>query len=209
MREFWNSEITSASWIKLQELNKGFKFMVIGGWAVYLYTKLQKSKDIDIVIDYSTLRAIESKYRLEKNERLSKYEVKLELFDIDIYVPRYSKLALPADMLLNHYATHIEGFEVPVPEALIILKLGAARERSASEKGDKDSIDILGMLFYSGADMARLSEIAKENNTPNCIRQLKNILENFNTDNTKYLNLNEASFAKLRRKHLEIINMNL
>lgn len=56
MKEFWNSEMTAASWDALQELNKEYEFTLIGGWAVYLYMRLQKSKDIDIVVDYPVLR---------------------------------------------------------------------------------------------------------------------------------------------------------
>lgn len=53
-------------WYRLRELNKEIEMVVIGGWAVYLYTKLSKSKDIDIVIDYGTLRKLDSEYTLVK-----------------------------------------------------------------------------------------------------------------------------------------------
>ena len=68
--EFWNDEVTMQSWSRLIELSKEIEMVVIGGWAVYLYTGLSKSKDIDIIIDYSTLRKLASKYSLVKNDLL-------------------------------------------------------------------------------------------------------------------------------------------
>lgn len=56
MNEFWNSDITEASWRGLQELKREIDFVLIGGWAVYLYSRLQKSKDIDVIVDYPALR---------------------------------------------------------------------------------------------------------------------------------------------------------
>ena len=49
--EFWNSTLTEKSWkILLQLKEKKFDFIVIGGWAAYLWTSLHKSKDIDIAV---------------------------------------------------------------------------------------------------------------------------------------------------------------
>ena len=49
--EFWNSLLTEKSQKLLMQLkNPPIKFILIGGWAVWLYTKQQKSKDIDIVL---------------------------------------------------------------------------------------------------------------------------------------------------------------
>ena len=49
--EFWNSLLTEKSQKLLMQLkNQPIKFILIGGWAVWLYTKQQKSKDIDIVL---------------------------------------------------------------------------------------------------------------------------------------------------------------
>lgn len=46
--EFWDESVTEKSWIKLLELKKEVAFILIGGWAIYEYTNLQKSKDIDV-----------------------------------------------------------------------------------------------------------------------------------------------------------------
>src|SRR3989344_179180 len=95
-REFWNSLLTEKSWNLLQELKKEHSFILIGGWAVYLFTKQQKSKDIDIVIDIKELQKFKSE-NLNKNDNLKKYEIKREDIDIDIYLEHYSRLAIPAE----------------------------------------------------------------------------------------------------------------
>jgi hypothetical protein len=45
---FWHSELVESSWSTLQQLKNRYEFILVGGWAVYLYTKALKSKDIDI-----------------------------------------------------------------------------------------------------------------------------------------------------------------
>ena len=55
--EFWNSALTEKSWkVLLQLKEKNFDFVVIGGWAAYLWTSLHKSKDVDIAVkDFNDL----------------------------------------------------------------------------------------------------------------------------------------------------------
>ena len=47
MPEFYQDLITQKSFEALQNLKREFDFILIGGWAVFLYTKDLKSKDID------------------------------------------------------------------------------------------------------------------------------------------------------------------
>src|SRR3989338_4382424 len=143
--EYWNELITEKSWKILQEIKGKFNFLLIGGWANYLWTKQLKSKDIDIVVDFSTLEELKQNYDLRKNDNLKKYEIKISEIDIDIYVIHYSKLALPLEKLR---ATQIEGFNVVKSEELLILKQGAHIDRKESEKGEKDRLDILGLLLF-------------------------------------------------------------
>ena len=109
--EFWNSLLTEKSWRIMQELKKEkFRFIVIGGWAAYLWTKQHKSKDIDVIIpDFKELETLSKKYPLSKNDNLKKYEIKIEEIDIDIYLPYYSKLALPVQVIAKN-TTRIESF---------------------------------------------------------------------------------------------------
>jgi hypothetical protein len=201
MTEFWNDSVTEASWKKLQELGKEIDFVLIGGWAVYLYTKLHKSKDIDIIVDYQTLRRLGALYRMNKNDRLKKYEVVLDKFDIDVYLPGYSKLALPVEDIVKDYSAMKSGFKVPIPEALMTLKLGAYFDRSESMKGDKDSIDLMGLLFYGEVDVEKLGVLLKRHGLASYARTLLKILVNFDKDMLKFLNLNEKSFSVLRKRY--------
>lgn len=56
MKEFYHSLITEKSFKSLQELSKDFNFVLMGGWAIFLYTRALKSKDIDIIIKYDEQR---------------------------------------------------------------------------------------------------------------------------------------------------------
>lgn len=67
---FYHDVITQKSWEELKKIKKGINFVLIGGWAVYLYSKNLKSKDIDILIEYSEIIKLKDKYDFSKNERL-------------------------------------------------------------------------------------------------------------------------------------------
>jgi len=88
---------------------------------------------------------------------------------------------------------------------LMILKLGAASERLKSEKGSKDAIDVLGILFYSGFEMKTFSDILYDYKMEKYASLLHLILNEFDKRDLKYLNLNENGFSKLRKKYLEEI----
>ena len=49
--QYYHDIITEKSFEFLQELKKKFNFVLIGGWAVFLYARTLKSKDIDIIVD--------------------------------------------------------------------------------------------------------------------------------------------------------------
>jgi len=200
--EFWNADLTQESWNALVGLRKEIDFILIGGWAIYLYTKLQKSKDIDIIVDYRTLRILKSEYSLSRNDRLMKYEVKSGAFDIDVYLPKYSKLTIPPEEIISKYINVIDGFKVPTPEALIILKLGAFSERSGSIKGEKDVVDILGMLFYAGVDASKLEKLLGKYGTEGYTKLLTSALVGVDRRVLGYLGLNEKDFSRLRRDWL-------
>jgi len=198
--EYWNDELTEKSWKVLLQLKKEpFKFVLIGGWAAYLWTKLHKSKDIDIVIsNIKEIEYLKQNHSLKKNDNLKKYEIQFEEIDVDIYVPYYSKLSIPPEEIVK-YTTKIEGIEVVIPEALLILKQGAELDRRASVKGSKDQIDILGLLCYSNIDLKKYLEILKKHKLENYIIELKKIVANFK--DIEYLNLNPRQF-KLKKKEI-------
>src|SRR3989338_6242024 len=183
--EFWNSELTEKSWKLLQEINKKYKFIVIGGWATYLWIKQQKSKDIDIVVEIEELQKLKNEF-LIKNDRLKKYEIKFGGVDIDIYVSHYSQLAIPAEDI-KKYSTKLDGFNVISPEALLILKQGAEINRKNSIKGEKDQIDIISLLFFSDPDYSKYFSMLKKYSLENYRERLIIILKNFKDYNSLYL----------------------
>jgi|SRR3989344_6854980 len=195
--EFWNSLLTEKSWKLLQELKKKYNFILIGGWAIYLWTKQQKSKDIDIVVDIKELQKLKRE-NLNKNDNLKKYEIKYEEIDVDIYVPYFSKLTIPTEDLKN-YTSKIEGFEVASSEVLLILKQGAESQRKNSVKGEKDKIDIISLLSFSNIDFKRYKSIIEKYKLVNYIEKLINLVRNF-TD-YQSLNLNPREF-KLKKEEI-------
>lgn len=205
--EFWNELLTKASWEKLQEFSKEFDFVLIGGWAAYLWTKQHKSKDIDIVVGYETLARLQTRYRLEKNERLRKYEIKFEKFDIDIYVPFFSKLALPLEDVVKEHTTKIGNIKTIEAEILLVLKQGAEIDRRNSVKGTKDSIDIITLLYYAPVDWKKYFELLKKYKLENYNRELLHVINTFQDDNIKYLGIDFQQFKKWKRKIVEEIRM--
>jgi len=177
MSEFWNSLLTEKSWELLQDIKRKFDFILIGDWAVYLLTKQNKSKDIDIIVSINELEKLKP-LGLSKNNDLKKYELKNKGIDIDIYVEYYSQLAIPVNEI-KKYSCSIEGFRVVKPELMIILKEAAFLNRSDSIKGEKDKIDIVSLIFFSGADLNYLNKIAKEYKLDNYMQKLKEIVYNF------------------------------
>jgi len=71
MSQFYQKIITEKSWEALTVFKKQFDFILIGGWAVYLYTHALKSKDIDIIalimlpdFDFGLYQKILDSYKL-------------------------------------------------------------------------------------------------------------------------------------------------
>lgn len=193
---YYHDLVTEKSWLALQELKRKYKFVLVGGWAVYLYTKGLKSHDIDFICDYKELEKLKNEYELIKNERLKKYEIHKGDFDIDIYVPFFSDLGLPMEDLQN-MAWSKEGFDVLKPEALLILKQKAYSDRKHSLKGEKDKLDIIS-LTAKMEDLSKYHELLLKYG----LRGYKETLHDLfsKTRSAPELNINEYAFSKLRKK---------
>lgn len=196
--EYWSTIITQKSWDILQKIKKELDFILIGGWAVYLWAKSHKSKDIDIVVGYKGLDKLKSSYSLKKNDSLKKYEIIIDDIGIDIYVPFYSKLPLLES--IDDYTSKIESFKVVNPEALLILKQAAELDRGSSEKGLKDRIDIMDLLLKCQIDFKEYGNILAKHNLKDFKNRMLGIVSMFNE--TKYLGLNPREF---KLKKLELI----
>jgi hypothetical protein len=131
-----------------------------------------------------------------------KYEIKLDEFDIGICLPGYSKLTVPVKDVVANTAVR-EGFNVPRPEFLLLLKAGAFIDRKDSIKGEKDSIDLVGLIFYADIDFAFLKQLIDRYELEGYARTLAETVKHFDANLAKYLNLNENSLSKLKKRYYE------
>ncbi len=171
----WREEVMERSWRLLQRLRSEFPFTLIGGWAVYLYTRRLKSKDIDIIVGLEVLGRLKSGYGITKNDRLRKYEFTVDGIDVDTYVPFYSDLGIPAEELLES-SGNVEGFRVPRPERLLVTKQKAEAERRGSEKGFKDRVDILSLLLFSEIDLMSYARLLARHSLFSYLEELRRIV---------------------------------
>ena len=160
---FYHDLITKKSWEELKILNKKIKFVLIGGWATYLYTRGLKSKDIDIIVDYGQLSKLKEAYEVTKNERLKKYEARKEEIQIDVYLPHYSEIGIPVDILIGS-SISLEGFRVLKKELLICLKIYVFSIRGRTPKGEKDFLDILSLFKTKVGNITGIIKIKKDYN---------------------------------------------
>lgn len=199
-QDFWHNFITEKSFQTLQALRKNHSFVLIGGWAIFLYTKQLKSKDVDIVVGAETLGQLKQNFDVIKNERLKKYEIKMEGFDVDIYVPFWSELGLPLDYVLET-ATSIEGFNVPAKEILLCLKIFTYGQRKGGLKGKKDKIDVVSLLYFNNVNFKKFADILTKFGLENLFTELKEILNS--GVEMRELNLNKKQYADLKKRILK------
>lgn len=195
--QFYNDVITQTSFAYLQGMKKKYKFILIGGWAVYLYSKSLKSKDIDIIVDYDVLAKIKESDKIFKNERLRKYEINTGNFDIDIYVPHYSELGIDVAEIQN-YVVSREGFSAPALEILLLMKLFAWYNRRGSSKGQKDELDIFSLAFLPELNWKKYLEFVKKFNFLKYNKEFAQLLKR--TSSIKELEVNEQKMSKTRKR---------
>ena len=194
--QFYHSLVTENSYKFLQDLKQDYKFILIGGWAVYLYTRALKSKDIDIIIDYPELAKMREKNEVFKNDRLKKYEIKTGEFDIDIYLPHYSELGIDAGDIQKKSIAR-QGFILPELEILFLLKLFAWKNRKGSAKGRKDELDIFSLIFLPEFDWKKYLAQIKKFGMDKLHKDLVALIKN--TSRIEELGINEQKMAKLKK----------
>jgi len=197
MAEFYQNLITEKSFKILQDLRRQYDFILIGGWAVFLYTKALKSKDIDLIVDYLELERLKEKFNLIKNDRLKKYEIKQEEVDVDIYLSHYSNLGISVKEIGN-YSISREGFLVPKIEMLLALKQFVFNHRRGSSKGEKDRLDILSLLRTEEIKWNFYLELLEKHGLSEFKEKLSALLKEVRE--APELGLNEYAMAKLRNK---------
>lgn len=202
MRQYYQDTITDESFVLLSKLNQQIDLLLIGGWAVWLYTKSLKSKDVDFIIDYSVLSFLQSKFPVFKNERLKKYELIEGRVSVDIYLPHFSFIGIKIEEL-SKYKTRKSGFTILTKEALLLTKQTAYKSRFASAKGQKDKVDILSLILLPDFDFQAYQELLKTYGLTEYLVYLKKILNE--THEFKELGLNAHAFAILKKRLMEII----
>lgn len=197
--EYYHNLITQKSLELLKELKRHYDYILIGGWAVFLLTKSLKSKDIDIILDYPELKKIKQGFDLIKNERLKKYEIKISEIDVDIYVYHYSNPGLPAEEV-EKYSLWLEGFRIPRAEILLVLKLAAWQNRQGTPKGEKDKIDIIGLLSLPQFDFHLYKSVLAQYGQPHFLERLVRLI--LELREVKELGLNQYKFSRLKKEVL-------
>ena len=112
-------------------------------------------------------------------------------------MPYYSKLIVPPQDIVN-MTRSVEGFTLPIPEVLLLLKIGAFNSRKTSIKGRKDLIDILGLLLFSEVDKPKFNELAKKYSVD--LTFLRAEIKRIDDETLRYLKLNKHEFSKLKDK---------
>lgn len=199
---FYHDLITQKSWQLLQNLRKKYDFILIGGWAVFLYTKALKSKDIDLVVEYGELEKLKEEFEVSKNERLKKYEARKEEMEIDIYLPFYSNPGLPTEDL-KKFATSLAGFKTVEKEILAILKQKALLERVNSVKGRKDLVDLVSLFRLEDFDWQKYLRIVREYGLKEYLDFIRQILQR--TIKIEELGLNVHQVDRFKKKILPLL----
>lgn len=206
--ELWNDLITEKSKELLFQLKKTANFVLIGGWAVWLYSQTLKSKDIDIYINFDDFFKMQNFFigrglSINLNPKLNKYEIKTEDIDIDIYTPHHCNLVLSCkDVFEKKWIKNIGGFKVVIPEALLVMKIDAEEKRHGTIKGFKDRIDILSLLYRANINKALLKSLAKIYNL-----DLRKLIEIIKQSSKEYVYLSQEleDFRKLKKLKNELI----
>lgn len=196
--DYYRDVVTEKSWAFLQELARTYPFVLIGGWAVWLYTKQLKSKDIDLIVEFSLLEALRQQYPMKKNDRLKKYEIAREEVQVDIYVPHWSTIGISCEYIIAQSVLR-EGFRVPPCELLVVLKLVAFAARRGSAKGRKDLLDIVSLIALPEFDFHRFKE-TRSDALLHGVQSLSDLIRS-QTD-VPELGLNRHRYAGLKKRWL-------
>lgn len=199
--DYYRNQVTRESWELLTKLSKAYRFILIGGWAVWVYTKQLKSKDIDIILSFDELGLLHHEYEVVKNERLYKYEARKGMVQIDVYVPHYSKLGLPLEIVQKHIVS-LSGFRIPSPPVLLMLKQVAYAARKGSSKGKKDLLDIIALLLLPQFDWGQYVTLLSQA-APDTKQQLQAVIAS--QTEVPELALNRHAYARMKKKWLAML----
>ena len=134
--------------------------VILGGWAVYLYARGQRSTDVDIYVDLGGLGQLQREFgpALTKNNNLRQYELIIDRVEVDVFVEHLSNSGVAIEELVEPSKLMMR-FRVINPEGLLVLKLCAWIDRQGRTKGDKDEADVLSLLAATPMDWTRYRAI--------------------------------------------------
>ena len=135
--------------------------IILGGWAVYLYARGQRSTDVDIFVDFGGLGQLQREFgpTLTRNTNPRKYELIIDRVEVDVFVEHLSNSGVAIEELVEP-SRMMMGFRVINPEGLLVLKLCAWIDRQGRTKGDKDEADVLSLLAVTPIDWTRYRAIS-------------------------------------------------
>jgi len=87
----------------------------------------------------------------------------------------------------------------------LILKQGAELERRHSVKGQKDKIDILTLLIYSGFELKKYNKLILRFKLGNYMNELRNVIEKFDTKDVDYLDMNLKKFVNWKKEYIKLL----
>lgn len=160
--QFWNNEKTDKSFNALNRIAKQLDFVLIGGWAVYLYTNMQRSEDVDIAVGYESLDYFR-RFGIRDYEGINvKYSVLEDGTVVDLFIEEYSDkdLPIPVNIIMKNYV-RVGEIKVVSIELLFILKLWGYF-RFDEIKHRKDVIDVLSLLFYGNVNLKKVKAYFEE-----------------------------------------------
>ncbi len=200
VRKYYNDFETDKSMELLKELSTAVDFVLIGGWAVNFYVKMQKSKDVDVVIPTEALAYFKA-YGINKHGINAFYST-IRGITVDIFVQGFSdrELTIPTNRILVAYNT-IENVKVIEKEMLMLLKL-CGYFSNDKIKIEKDIIDVVSLLFYGEIDLNKVKRYIKEYNIEERKGRL-GILEYLDKGISlwEYIVNTEAEYRQLSRKY--------
>ncbi|MCX6748419.1 MAG: hypothetical protein NT076_02340 [Candidatus Pacearchaeota archaeon] len=206
--ELWNEIITEKSQNLVFELKRISNFVLIGGWAIWLYSRALKSKDIDIYINFDDFFKLQNFFAersitINFNQKLNKYEAKVGEIDIDICTPHHCNLRISCkEVFEKNLFKNVEGFKVVIPEILLLLKIDAEEKRHETIKGFKDRVDILSLLYKISLDKDLLNKLSNEYKID--IKRLKEIILKSSKEYS-YFFPEAENFAKLKKFKMELL----
>lgn len=183
MRLLWPEDVMLRSLELLNRLRTiAIPFVVIGGWAVYLFTHYHMSRDLDLVMEQRDLWKLRSfvisQGGTQKAPGLSKYGYKLGQVDMDIYTEEKGDIIpSPGEILSGKRFVEVDRYRVVEPEILLLLKVGAAMDRGGGLKGLKDRCDVVSLLNSGRIDLDKFAAESRTHAQTDAVSKVLTIVE--------------------------------